>query len=251
MDYLHKPNRLLITGRSGTGKTEFFIRYVKATRQQYRRIHVFDCECEFSQRGGFPRLSNVDELQKFKSGVQCFDYCEMYPGDLQTALEFYADYTFECAKVCPGKTLFCVDEMQKLISTDTISHEMACLIETGRRYRVDTVFVTQQINLLHNRVRNQVTEVCTFRQNDPRAIQWLTEFGFTEERIRELNTGDYICRRDDGVERVGNIFRGFPKPSPSTGSQAQAKSVDKDEGNPDSSVSESSEDDGEETGPDE
>lgn len=104
--------------------------------------------------------------------------------------------------------MFCVDEMQKLTDTDAVSHELSCVIETGRRWQIDTTFVTQQINLIHNRVRNQQTEVVTFRQNDPRAIDWLVNFGFNEDQIRSLNPGEYICRTDQGLEKTGNIFSG-------------------------------------------
>lgn len=137
----------------------------------------------------------------------------MYPGELSYGLDFYADYVFECAKRFDGQSLFCCDEIQKLTDTDTVSYEISCIIETGRRWEIDTVFVTQQINLVHNRVRNQQTEVVTFRQNDPRAIDWLVNFGFDEDAIRSLQNGDYICRTDQGEERVGNIFKLSGRPT--------------------------------------
>lgn len=217
MDYLHKPRRLIVTGRSGTGKTEFFVRYVKAVKQDYERVFIFDHEAEFADRTGEQTVTTSEELQAFANGdsrtrriIQCYDYSQMYPGDLQTGLEFYADYCFSIAKAgTNGKSLFCCDEMQRLISTDDISHELACLTETGRRYRVDTVFLSQQVNLLHNRLRNQVTEVCTFQQNDSRAIKWLEEFGISEEEIRALGEHEFIDRNAFGGEHRGKlIFRG-------------------------------------------
>lgn len=207
MEYLHRPRRLLVTGRSGTGKTEYFIRWIEAILGDYVRIHIYDHEGEFAGRTGNPPVSTAEQLAK-PGHIQCFDYSVLYPGELQAGLEFYADYVFVCAQQFRGQSLFCCDEMQKLMSTDDLSHDLACVIETGRRYEVDTVFVSQQINLLHNRVRNQVTEVVTFRQNDERAIGWLEDFGFDQAAIRGLANGEFICRTDQGEIRTGNIFAG-------------------------------------------
>lgn len=215
MDYLHKPNRLLITGRSGTGKTEYFIRYVRAVSPRYKRVCVFDHECEFCARTGVEPCRTADDLGK-NLPVECFDYAALYPGDKTTALEFHADWVFsrnEAAEDNPPQTLWCCDEMQKILGTDLIPPDVACVIETGRRYRIDTVLVTQQPNLLHNRFRNQATEVVTFRQNDSRAIQWLEEWGFSEEQIRGLDPGEYLCLTDQGQFRTGNIFSGKTAPA--------------------------------------
>lgn len=179
---------------------------MQAVAGQYARLHVFDPECEVSIRAKQPVVTTSDELAK-PTQFQCFDCSQLYTGDLKGALDFYADYVFECARRYEGKSMFCVDEMQKITDTDNVSHELACIIETGRRWQIDTTFITQQINLVHNRVRNQQTEVVTFRQNDSRAIDWLSSFGFDEHAIRELNTGEFICRTDQGVEKTGNIFK--------------------------------------------
>lgn len=160
-------------------------------------------------------METPEDLEK-SQGLQCYDYSTMFPGDMQTGLEFYADYVFQRSQHSRGKSLFCVDEMQKLLSTDTLSPELATIIETGRRYRIDTCFITQQINLLHNRVRNQVTEVVTFRQNDSRALEWLQSFGFDPDAIRNLDSGEFISLRDDGETREGNIFGGNPAKSEDT-----------------------------------
>src|SRR5689334_7308231 len=107
MNYLHRANRLIITGRSGTGKTDFFIRYVQAVEHDYQNIFVFDHEAEFAHRTGNPLTTNLDQLQEYKGGIQCYDYAEMYPGDIQTGLEFYADYAFQIGQNSEGKSLFC------------------------------------------------------------------------------------------------------------------------------------------------
>lgn len=177
---------------------------------RYQRVCVFDHEVEFSSRTGVVPCRSADDLRK-NLPVECFDYAELYPGDKESALEFHADWVFsrnQAAADNPPVTLWCCDEMQKILGTDLIPPDVACVIETGRRYRIDTVLVTQQPNLLHNRFRNQATEVVTFRQNDQRAIQWLEDWGFSEEQIRGLGPGEYLCLTDQGQFRQGNIFSG-------------------------------------------
>jgi hypothetical protein len=212
MDYQHKPSRLLITGKSGTGKSEYFIRYVEAVCSRYTTVFVFDHEGEFSDRTGWPAARTLEELEKPKH-VQCFDPIDLYPGDKQTAFEFYCDYVFQYAQCHEDRGeqfLFGCDELQKIgIDTDVLPPDLSCLVETGRRYCIDTVFIAQQCNLIHNRLRNQVTEVVTFRHEEKRALQWLCEYGFSEDELRSLNpVGEYIARTDRGQESRGNIFTG-------------------------------------------
>ena len=248
MDYLHRPKRLLITGKSGTGKSEYFIRYIQAVAPEYRHVFIFDFEAEFSHRAGWQSVRTVEELNN-PQHIQAYDYCEMYPGDLPTAFEFYCDYVFSIAKSYNGENgsiLFCSDELQKIeIGTTQIPHDLTCLVETGRRYKVDTIFIAQQCNLVHNRLRNQVTEVVTFRHNDDRAIEWLVSYGFNEEMIRSREIGDYICRTDSGIEQSGNIFGGTPKPTVPEDDDSQhdpENGVDTDRGSPDSADIDETED---------
>lgn len=207
MDYLHKPNRLLITGRSGTGKTEFLLRYCEAVQDRYNRLCIFDPESQLAVRAKQPILSSVEELEDPPHWA-CWNCNDVYPGDWLGGFEFYCDYVFTAAQSRNDRSLFVCDEVQKLVSTDEVPFDLSCVIETGRVWEIDTVFVTQQVNLIHNRIRNQQTQICTFRQNDERAIKPLVEFGFDESAIRNLDTGEYICRNDRGEESAGNIFSG-------------------------------------------
>ncbi len=67
--------------------------------------------------------------------------------------------------------------------------------------------ISQAPNLIHNRVRNQLTEVVTFRQGDARAVEWLTDAGFGEELVRELRPGKFIARNlTTGGQTAGAVF---------------------------------------------
>jgi hypothetical protein len=221
----------LITGKSGTGKSEYFIRYIEAVAGRYRHVFIFDFEAEFAARAGWPNVRTIEQLNN-PGHIVAYDPCEMYPGDRPTAFEFFCDYVFSIAEHYDGQDgsiLFCSDELQKIgMGTDVIPQDLTVLVETGRRYKVDTVFIAQQCNLIHNRLRNQVTEVVTFRHNEDRAIRWLVEYGFDEQAIRDLDpVGAFICRNDRGIEVTGNIFPGGKRPE-----QPEEKPLDNDEGNP-------------------
>ena len=79
-------------------------------------------------------------------------------------------------------------------STGQISWELSCVIETGRKYGLDFLAISQQYNLLHNRVRNQATEMVVFRQTDKLILKALEEKGFNPEEIELLKDGQYIDR---------------------------------------------------------
>jgi hypothetical protein len=67
--------------------------------------------------------------------------------------------------------------------------------------------IAQQPNLVHNRLRNQATEVVAFQQMDPRAVDWCAEVGFEAEAIRALPPGAYLARNlKSGGTAAGRVF---------------------------------------------
>jgi len=72
---------------------------------------------------------------------------------------------------------------------------------------LDFAGIAQQPNLIHNRVRNQATEVVAFQQMDPRAVDWCAAVGFDPEAIRALRPGEYLARnlKSGGTAR-GRVF---------------------------------------------
>jgi hypothetical protein len=71
------------------------------------------------------------------------------------------------------------------------------ILERGRRRGIDTLLVTQQPNVVHNRVRNQITEVVAFSQADENAVKFLEDLGFDGQEIRSLGAGEWrsLCLR--------------------------------------------------------
>lgn len=186
----HKPTKVLITGSSGTGKSTYFTRLVLNSTQD--KIFVFDHEGEFSFRTGKEPCRRSEELgERLKEKYIVYDPSDEFPGDTANAFNFFCDYVFTVSEHLPGTKLFASDEMQKILGTDSLPYEFCCIVETGRRRGIDTVFIYQQCNLMHNRLRNQLTEIVTFRHIDKRALIFLEELCFDPEEIRRLARGEF------------------------------------------------------------
>lgn len=181
MQLAHKPTKLLITGCSGSGKSTYWTRYV--LNCWHDKIFIFDHEAEYCFRNALEPCYEITEDIVKNNRYVIYDPSEQFPGATQSGFNYFAELVFEVAKTLPGTKLFATDELQKIVDVHTVTYELALLIETGRRYGVDTAFVTQQPNLIHNRLRNQLTELVTFRHLDERAIKFLMELGFDPETI--------------------------------------------------------------------
>lgn len=204
MDLRHRPSKILITGKSGSGKSTYFTRYVANAPHRFK--FIFDHEGELAYRLKLsPAISDGDLLDDLPGGWVLFDPVELFPGDTPGGFNFFCEWVFNVATALPGEKLFCCDELQKLIGTNTCPWEFALLYETGRRYGVDVVIISQQPNLIHNRVRNPLTEVVTFAQMDPNAMEFLEAYQFNPDEVRALQPGEFLCRRTDQQVR-GRVF---------------------------------------------
>jgi DNA helicase HerA-like ATPase len=202
----HKPNKLLVTGASGTGKTTYWLRYVLGAEARWK--FVFDHEGEFTLRSrARPALSAPDLADSVRTGWTVFDPAVMFPGRMPEAWLFFCDWVFAASARLPGKKLIACDELQSYSDNQRAPIEMNTVLETGRRYGLDAAFVSQAPNLLHNRVGNQLTEIVTFRHVHPRPIEWLTGVGFHPDQVLALPPGSFIARNlNSGAESRGRVF---------------------------------------------
>ena len=131
----------------------------------------------------------------------------MFPGRLEAGFRFWCEWCVEVARRLPGKKLMACDELQKLVDPKQSCWELNLAMETGRRLELDAMVISQQPNLIHNRTRNQMTEVVSFRQVDKNAIDFLQSSGFREEDLQQLKPGHYRVRNlTNGAEASGRVF---------------------------------------------
>ena len=193
----HVSDKRLITGTSGTGKTTIFADMVKGERARWK--FVFDHQGEFARRFDVPAVFDVDGLCAAveKTGWVCFDPVRLYPGRSTEAFAFYCDFVMAVAEKVKGRKIFACDELQKLTGTRREPIEFLAMLDTGRRFQVDVIAISQSPNRIHNGIRNQLTKVFTFRQSDANAITYLAENGFDADKIRALQRGEYLWRNLD------------------------------------------------------
>lgn len=207
MNFAHRRTGLIVTGQSGTGKTTFWLRYLQGERVRMR--FVFDGEGEVSHKLRIMPATRPDELAAAcERGTWCvFDPGVMFPGRNPEAFAFFCDFAFQAGQRIPGRKLFACDELQKLVGVNSCPWELSCILETGRRHELDSAIITQQCNLVHNRVRSQTTEAVTFRHVEDRALAWLSAVGFDPEAVCRLPGGRFIARNLESCqESNGKVF---------------------------------------------
>lgn len=199
----HPACRVGIFGSSGTGKTTFAERYLRGTPAGVR--FIFDREGEWSKRLGVPQVGNVVRMpDALRTGWVLFDPDTMFEGRHEDSLEFFADWTLQVCKRIPGRKIFVVDELQLLITGHKIGRHTMTVIQTGRRYGLDFLLISQAPNLIHNSVRGQLTEVVLFRLTDELALEFPESVGISPDRVRALPDYHYISlNTKTGEQREG------------------------------------------------
>lgn len=203
----HTGTKLLVCGNSGTGKTTFSLRYLVGT--DAARVFVFDHEGEIWQRLGVRPALTFEELKTslLEDRIVIFDPAVEFPGDKPGAFAYFCELCFQLSQTFAGRKLLVTDEIQKFTDTDNVDASFATVLETGRRAELDLLAITRAPNLLHNRVRNELTEVVSFRLIDPRAGEFLRVVGLDLEQVRQLPRGHYLARDlDTGVVSAGRVF---------------------------------------------
>ena len=185
---------------SGTGKSTLFEKLIR--KEKARLKFVFDHQGEFSARFKVPAVCDPEGLceRVATGGWVVFDPVKMYPGRSEDAFKFFCDFVFAISETVKGRKLFCCDELQKLTNNSEEPAELLCILDTGRRYELDCFFISQAPNRIHNGIRNQLTEIYTFRQSDKNAIAYLKDNGFDEEQVRTLGQFKYLWRNLDTGE---------------------------------------------------
>lgn len=103
-------------------------------------------------------------------------------------------------------SLFVCDEVQKFTKPAFIPQPLKEIMQTGRRFNIDTALMSQQPNELANSLRNQVTEFISYRHTDPTALDWIEKMSLSREVISSLPDLTYIWRNTQtGEQRQGKI----------------------------------------------
>lgn len=209
MNHAHKPERELITGTGGSGKTSLYLQRIRASRARWK--FIFDIDGDLADLLACHPATNRQELNtQIASGVCIYDPSKMY-SDNAAGFEFFCDYFWEVSERLPGTKLLCCDEMQDVAGIDVAPkcpQYLKRVMERGRKREQDVLAISQAPNLLHNRVRNQFYRITTFMQTDDCAMKFLISAGHNQEEVRALRPGQFISRNKKTGETVrGEVFK--------------------------------------------
>jgi hypothetical protein len=211
MQIHHKPTKILIVGKSGSGKSTYQIRYV--LNGNYDRIFIFDHKNEFEERMRVVPCYSLDECtESLKRGDRfvSYMYAEEFPGDSETAFQVYCEWCYEICKILNTdgkKSLFACDEVNRFTGTSEMGWSFRQLIEDGRLQGLDFCGTSHAANQIHNRLRLQLTEIVALRTHDPRPLAFLEENGFDVEEVKSLPIGSFVLKDlDHDIFKRGKLF---------------------------------------------
>ncbi|KAB2669825.1 MAG: ParA family protein [Verrucomicrobia bacterium] len=182
----HVRRGLVVTGKSGTGKTTFLARYlINSPRVRVR--FVFDPDGPLSIRlGKRPVFTPQEMVAAIATGWVVYNPGRMFPGQSETAFDFFARWVWTVSARIPGRKIIAADELQKWTGTHRIRQGLALCLDTGRQHGLDSAFIAQGSNAIADRVKAQTTELVAFQLVTPRGLEWIEELGLDSQRVRRL-----------------------------------------------------------------
>lgn len=200
-NFNHPSCKVLITGNSGTGKTTLLEKMVKKEKAKWKFVYDHK-HGEFCKRfGTTPCFDGADLTEALeRGGFVVFDPIHLFKGRPEEGFAFFCTWCFGICEQFKGRKLFICDELQKLLDTRNDPDELLVILDTGRVYQIDCFMITNATNGIHNRVRNQITEVYAFTQGDKNGCQWLEDKGLDREKLLNLPRFKYIWKNLDSGE---------------------------------------------------
>lgn len=197
----------LLTGKSGSGKSTFALRYLLNAPGLAARF-LFDPEGEFSQRLKVSAASEAKDLEAdLATGWVLFDPHTMFPGDTGAAFRFFCEWAFTVSSRGRGRKVLLVDEVWKYCSPQSIPAELALCIQTGRKRGLDCMFATQRPNRLNGSILGEATEVVSFRLQEESALQAVERAGLSAAAVSALPPGAFLAvNADTGGTLSGRVF---------------------------------------------
>ena len=210
MQWQHHSSKILITGKSSSGKTTYGLRYLTHARYDYK--FIFDGEnngqgSELAKRMGLrPCHSAQDLIEALPGRWVLFDPICMFSNPVAGCL-FFADWVFQVCCRLPGEKLVVIDELWKYTNAAVVPAELELVVFTGRRAGLDCLFLSQRPNRIHNSIRDALSEIVCFRLQEENSLKFIKEQGLDHEAVRRLVPGEFIAwNLDTGAEERGRVF---------------------------------------------
>ena len=184
---------ILILGKRGGGKSYL----VKQHLEGFNRFLVYDTLGEYTQGVIF---QDIPSLVEFWQKHYQEDFRLVYQ-PLQPEEDFAA--VCELVWAC-GNMVLVVEEIDRFTDSHSLGFEFANIVQRGRHRHITLIALSQRPYRVNRTLSSQVKEMYTFKQNEPRDIDFISEFiGEDVERIRELPLYNYIHWTADGKIEQG------------------------------------------------
>lgn len=215
MQVNHRPVKILIGGKSGSGKTTYLLRYVK--NSSFRRYFIFDHKMEFQNRlrvePCFSLEACAERLGRGERFIS-YHYSEEFPGEPGLGFQCFSEWSYEICKAleeekdgAAGNSLYVCDEVNRFTTPSDLGDGFKFLIEDGRLQGLDLVATSHAANQISNRLRLQLTEIVALETHDKRPLAFLEESGFDPDEVEALHTGEFIVKNlDSDTFTRGKLF---------------------------------------------
>lgn len=196
MNIERKASHVLTCGKSGMGKSTYNLRYLIGSHHD--RVFIYDHQGEYSIRlNTIPCYTFLQMRDRAKEErILIYDYSKNYFGDMEGQFDQFCDEVFYMSKnfLEPQgvESLFVCDEIQKIVTTADCPKPLKNIMQTGRRFNLDSALMSQQPNRLHNEVREQITELVMFNLIDENSLKFVKKMGLDETPIITLQPLNYI-----------------------------------------------------------
>ncbi len=195
MNIIRKASHVLVCGMSGMGKTGYGERYIIGSHHE--RVFIFDHQSEFYVRLHLNPVTKFEQIRRRAETerIICYDYSNDYPGNMEYAFDNFCDEVFDLNKTYLEpqniQSLMVCDEIQKVCNPNECPQPLKNILQTGRKFNVDTLSLSQQPNRIHNEQRVQVTELIMFHLHDENSLKFAKSCGLETDPIIKLERLHY------------------------------------------------------------
>lgn len=192
----HPSVKAIITGISGVGKSTLFERLIR--RENARWVFLFDHkDGDLSRRFKVRPCFDADGLATAteQGEIVIFNPAKMFAGNSEAGFEWFCHWLWLAKSVLRGKKIFGSDELDSLVDERSKPGALCKILDQGRTFQIDCVFICQSMNAIHNQVRKQFTEIFAFRQGDANGTGWLADKDrewFAPEKLMTLQNGLWL-----------------------------------------------------------
>jgi len=183
----------LIFGKRGSGKSFLAKKLVEKTP----RLLIFDTIGEYDNG---VVCDSPESLANFWQPYQNKNFRIIYrPLKPQDEIEVIAGLVWSC-----GEMTLLIEEVDCFCGPQTISDNLAMLIQRGRHKNIELIGVTQRPFGIHRLLTSQAKEIYIFNSNEPRDREYLRSLlgSDIDGKLDALKQYEYVKWTDGGQDLV-------------------------------------------------